>query len=380
MIFAVAIILTVFIGRLSNAAKGDVSFFIIASEYFVIHDQLIDKSIYIHPGGYDGLYYYRYAIDPFSTEQVAYGISVDVPIFRKQRIVYPYLCWLLSKGSVERIPWSMVVVNMLGLLGMVVVFFFLLKTYELPAFYALLPLVIPGFWMALSRNTTEITEGFFYCLALYAVAKEKWWLYALFASITVLSREGALILLGGGSAGIVLWSLKQKKIKLTTLGALLIPLIVFLSHRWYLQEVIVFKYVPGPLDFLDLPFKGIAEGVENAIVKLPVDIHFFMVYSSLLLTIAWMFFLNFKVARNVKTVTTPFLYYLVGAFFAWSAFALVLPFQVYIEDWGFVRIASTYFLTALLYLTVSTRKLPIIDILIGSAVILPLILRVWYSA
>jgi hypothetical protein len=165
MIIAAVIILTIFIGRWSYAAKGDVSFFIIASEDFIKDDQLVDKSIYIHPGGYDGLFYYRYAIDPFSTQQLDYGISVDTPIFRKQRIVYPFLCWLLSKGNVERVPWSMVVINMLGLLGMVVTFFFLLKRYKLPAFCALLPLVIPGFWMALSRNTTEITEGFFYCLA-----------------------------------------------------------------------------------------------------------------------------------------------------------------------------------------------------------------------
>jgi hypothetical protein len=380
MTFAVIIILTVFIGRLTIAAKGEVSFFIIAGEPFVTPDQLADKSIFIHSGAYDGLFYYRYAIDPFSTEKVAYGISVDTPIFRKQRIVYPFLCWLLSNGNVERIPWSMVIINMFGLLGMVVTFFFLLKTYKLPLFYALLPLIIPGFWMALSRNTTEITEGFFYCLALYAIVKEKWWLYAIFASITVLSREGSLILLGGGGAGIVLWSLKQKKIKLATLGALLIPLITFLSHRWYLQKVMVNKYVPGPLDFLDFQFKGILQGVENAFTKLPIHLESFMIYSSLLLTITWMFFLNFKIARNAKRVTTPLLYYLAGAFFAWSAFSLVLPFGVYEEDWAFVRVVSTYFLTALLYLTVSTRKVPIVDILIACALVLSLILRVWFNA
>jgi hypothetical protein len=64
----------------------------------------------ISGGGYDGQFYYRFALDPFKLNGLVDGIGVDSPI-RIQRIGYPFLVWLLSGGHAGAVPYLLVVVN-----------------------------------------------------------------------------------------------------------------------------------------------------------------------------------------------------------------------------------------------------------------------------
>jgi hypothetical protein len=49
-------------------------------------------------GGYDGQYYFRLALDPFTSQQIAFGIPLDWPAVRQQRILYPALAYALAWG------------------------------------------------------------------------------------------------------------------------------------------------------------------------------------------------------------------------------------------------------------------------------------------
>ena len=80
-----------------------------ASVFVQAGDRLTDPaavSIHVLPNslGYDGQAYYRLALDPFTSRQDAYGIHLDNPPYRQQRILYPLLGWILSFGHAAALP------------------------------------------------------------------------------------------------------------------------------------------------------------------------------------------------------------------------------------------------------------------------------------
>jgi hypothetical protein len=94
----------------------DPSIFIVAGDKFVDGSRTIfPVKILKNSYGYDGQFYYRFALAPFDTSQPGYGIRIDNPPYRMQRIVYPVLAWLLSAGQPRFTAWAMLCINLLGL-------------------------------------------------------------------------------------------------------------------------------------------------------------------------------------------------------------------------------------------------------------------------
>ena len=91
------IVISIFLTRLGVVGGFDPSFFILASEKFVVKEE-IDKNLKVFKEGYDGQFYYRYALNPFSKDlkygkkppggRGRYGIKVDSPKYRRGRLLY----------------------------------------------------------------------------------------------------------------------------------------------------------------------------------------------------------------------------------------------------------------------------------------------------
>src|SRR3954451_14760527 len=98
---------------------GDVSRFVIAGGGNVDASK-VPPGLTVIPniGGYDGLTFYRLALNPFTSEQAADGIRLDNPPYRQQRLIYPLIVWLLSLGHATWIPWLLVIVNILAAAAM----------------------------------------------------------------------------------------------------------------------------------------------------------------------------------------------------------------------------------------------------------------------
>src|ERR1700730_14551424 len=78
---------------------GDPSFFIIAGPLATDpHNTL--PNLHVFPSGttYDGQCFYRLALDPWTADQTAYGITLDERAYRQQRILCPLLAWAISAG------------------------------------------------------------------------------------------------------------------------------------------------------------------------------------------------------------------------------------------------------------------------------------------
>jgi hypothetical protein len=145
--------------------------------------------------GYDGQFYYRLALTPFTRTPTAYGIRLDAPAYREQRLLYPLLARALALGRVERIPAAMVVLNVLLLGGLALLGARLAeRAGRHPLWGLVVPLGVP-FLYSLSRDLAEILEATLIAGAL--LLRDRHRLAAgLLLALAVLSRETALLLAG----------------------------------------------------------------------------------------------------------------------------------------------------------------------------------------
>lgn len=146
--------------------------------------------------GYDGAFYYRLAIDPFTSERTAHGVTLDNPQWRMQRIVYPLATWLVSGGNAWLVPWALLVVNLLGL-GAIA--YFAQGLTERLGLWRWTPLLImcwPGFVVTLTYDTTEILATALLFAALESYYADRMVRFAALGALASLTRETCVLVLG----------------------------------------------------------------------------------------------------------------------------------------------------------------------------------------
>lgn len=170
------------------------SYFVMAGEGFcdpdLVPENLEVMSEYL---GYDGQFYYRLALDPFTREPTAFGITLENPPYRHQRIVYPFIVWLLSLGRSGPVPLLMILVNYAGLCAMAWVGALLARSLEANALWGLAFPLYPGFLVSLSLDLPEVLALLFVLTALLLLRRERHLSGALFLTLAVLTRETTVL-------------------------------------------------------------------------------------------------------------------------------------------------------------------------------------------
>ena len=184
-----------FILALLDARDGDISRFVVAGGPGVDAARVPPGLTVTKSGGFDGAIYYRLALDPFPREATAYGITLDNPPYRAQRVGYPLLVWLLSLGHATWVPTLLVVVNWLALIAMAALGAALSRHWGHHALWGVLVPLYPGFVLSLSRDLTEIVASAFVVAAAWALTvKQRPLVAGLLLTYALLTRETSLIL------------------------------------------------------------------------------------------------------------------------------------------------------------------------------------------
>ena len=134
--------------------------------------------------GYDGQFAYYIARDPAGTPD-----CLDAPAYRLQRILLPALARALSLGQVALIPWALVAINLIALVGGTALLEDLLARAGASRWYALSYGLFAGVFMAVRLSTTEPLA---YGLALGAVwlaARERLTWAAILLALAALTKE-----------------------------------------------------------------------------------------------------------------------------------------------------------------------------------------------
>ena len=184
----------VFIGLRLGLHGFDPSFFITAGDRFCNVD-LVPGNITIleNSAGYDGQFYYRLALNPFTSKASDFGIRLDKPAHRQQRILYPFIVWLISCGHAAYVPFLLIVVNLgalclIGWFGGVYA-----QTMKRHALWGLVFSLYPGFILSLARDLTEILEIAMLMGGLLFIRKGRQVFAAIFLTLAVFAKETALL-------------------------------------------------------------------------------------------------------------------------------------------------------------------------------------------
>jgi hypothetical protein len=175
----------------------DISAFIDAS-YLLVDAKAVHSSVRPTSSGFDGIFFYRLSLDPFTTIQKAFGIDLTDAPYRHQRILYPLLAWLLSGGGIPGlVPYALVLINlvMVSLIGWVGAR--LAMENKAPAWLGLGFSLYPGFVMTVARDLSEATATFFVLAGLFLLRKRLFAFAALALALAVLARETTLVVAAG---------------------------------------------------------------------------------------------------------------------------------------------------------------------------------------
>jgi len=175
----------------------DTSVLIVAGRNFVDTQRVPSPITVRTQDGYDGQFYYRLALDPFSLAQDAYGVRIDSVPWRAQRILYPLITYAASLGRPEWVPPALMLVNLAGLAA--IAFFATRLAHRLELGWSLPAAILlwPGLIITLGRDLTEIVSAAFLLAAIdsYLARRMAW--FAILGAAATLARETNVLFLFG---------------------------------------------------------------------------------------------------------------------------------------------------------------------------------------
>ncbi|HEU0027789.1 MAG TPA: hypothetical protein VFQ25_11795 [Ktedonobacterales bacterium] len=151
-----------------------------------------DPSYHGYPAdgiGYDGQFYYFFAIDP--AHAAAY---MDEPAYRLSRPLYPMLARALALGQPWLVPWVMLLINWLAIGGTALALGDVLRRRRLSPWLTLIYVAFPGTLAALHADVTEPLAYALVALGLWLWERgeRRVWLWPGVAfALAILTRETA---------------------------------------------------------------------------------------------------------------------------------------------------------------------------------------------
>lgn len=334
-----------FIGLRLHKLDYDVSRFVLAGDEFCNPQRVPDGlSVWRDSSGYDGQFYYRLAIDPLATETTAFGVTLDMPPYRQQRIGYPLLARVLAFGRVRWIPAAMLLVNFAGICGIAWFAAAYVRQLKGHALLGLLTACYPGFVLTLARDLTEIVEVCFLLAGLLAFRCGYGIRAGAAFAAAVLCKETSLLAIGAlAIVPPVDWLRRPRpRVRLTTL-ALLPPIIVFagwqvfLRWRWGVFPVAAGDSNIGP------PLVGVVRFVRGVLSATGPGVHDY--WLGLLVFLAVFVGFVLLALRTTRVGAEVIL-----GWFLYGGLALSLTDAVWVEHWAFMRALSEFYVLGVLIL------------------------------
>ena len=237
-----------------GTSHWDASAFVRAGNVYTHPGQTPKNLTVIHGIGYDGQFYYRLALDPFSGARTKFGITLDQPGRRQQRILYPMLAWIASGGGRPgAVPWALVAINAVGLVLIALAGTALVRTMGRSAWWGLAFALIPGLIVALTHDTGEVVAILLALCFLMLFRQNRLALATVALTAAVFARETTLVF----ALGLLVAAIISRR--RTYVLCALVPIIayagwqIFLGTRWGTPPVLS----AGGRDIGPVPFYGL---------------------------------------------------------------------------------------------------------------------------
>lgn len=198
-----------FVSALLVRADGDVSLLVHAAPPWTEEADGARGSLTVQPDvedGFDGQFFYRIGVAPWSTERTVGGVTFDLPSLRNARWGYGALAYAASAGDPDLVPWALVGLNVAAAAAVGAIGGGLARTSGRHAAWGVLFVLWPGFAYSLSLDTSELVASAFLLGGLLALRRRRWVPGALLFCAAVLTRDTtAVVPFGVAIAGAWLW-------------------------------------------------------------------------------------------------------------------------------------------------------------------------------
>lgn len=337
------VFLALTLGRLERHDWNPTAFFLVCDSF--ARAEALPPGVDLRPGEqcYDGQFFYRLALDPFSLAVESHGVRLDRPAYRQQRIAYPVLGWLFSLGRPEATGWAMLAVNYLAVLAIAWAAGRVAWEAGASAWWGTAAACGPGLVLSFSRGCGETAAlAGLLCGWVFFWRDRGVWAAACF-SLAVLTRETSVILPGV----CLLAAMREgRRGEAWTAG---IPLVLALAWQVRLWEHWgVFPVLDGGGDNLGLPLAGVVRSVQAAWPPTNMfrrvhllEVASFLGVLALAGTCVWR--ANLDVRLRLAWLGNLLL-------------ALCLSYNVWVEDWAFLRTLSECLTLTVLVVAATPRQ------------------------
>ncbi len=299
-------------------------------------------------GGYDGQFYYQLALNPLRTETVWEGLRIDNTVYRQQRIVYPFLGFMLSFGIQDLVPYTLVFINFLAVLCLYIFGRKLFEELKFKPDYALFLAFYPGVIISFSRSLVEPFALLFLILSLLLLVRKRFYWSTLMLFLAILTKETFLLV--AVAAGMV-WLFdffgKRSDLKIK-FYYFFVPLLLWLGWQYWLWTIWGTLPALSGGGNLGLPFQGIYESLND---WFKFDGYGDPIYLAVFLWILLFVFYVLKYLRRCKNLQffrLGFLIYLIFSIFFTSFIWNNYP--------SFLRVLSELFLFGLILISQQKRE------------------------
>jgi len=335
--------------RLANH-ESDPSIFVVAGDGFSNPTEAPDTlTVLPDSAGYDGQFFYRLALDPFTSVQKDHGITLDAPAWRQQRIFYPLLVWCLARGDPARTAIWMIGVNLVALALVGWLAGHLAQLLGRHAAAGLPVAFYPGFLYSLSRDLAEPVTASLVLLGIALFLRGRHAGAALATSLAVLTRETSLLVPAGMGIGL-LWQAWRARGEARWQTALyyLAPLFVYVGVQVLLARV--WGQLPAGYGDFQLPFAGIWEFVSAN--SAPQNRH------QRVMLFDFVFVVGFSFAVARATIAARGLEALKISCLLYGVLAVCLSGVVWSTDLAFLRALTEYWLLGAVLVVAVGRSQP----------------------
>jgi hypothetical protein len=180
--------------RLYRWAGGQLSLFVMAGTEYTDPARMVPAIAHVPRKGYDGQFFYRFALNPVNWHPTAYGITIDHP-YRYTRIGYPVLAWLLSSGGHGALlPAALALINLVSVAVLAWLGGVFARQAGRHALWGLLLAAYFGLVISVGRDTAEPLADACLLGGLLAYRDRRFVFAALLLSCAVVTNEPVLVI------------------------------------------------------------------------------------------------------------------------------------------------------------------------------------------
>lgn len=343
-LFAVVVLFAVVIAGRFETYHGNATGFVLFGQHWVQFTGPPRAALINSPDGYDGQFFYLQAKDPLLLhDSTVAGFRGANEAFRMQRVAYPALAWLLAAGQLSGLPWSLLAINVLVILGITAGFALYARGRGWSGWWALAVGFLAGFLTATLRDLSDplAVAGMLAGLIMWQRGR-RWWAAGLL-TVAVLARE-PMILAVAAIALDAAW--RWWRAGHTARGlrhaarqawpAVVVPAGAFIAWQAYVNVRYGGNAASTSLAFLP-PFQGLIDEIRHAVDVAPGR-----------RSVAWdLAYLSVMSAGIVAAIALAWQKVTVAGIAA-VLFGLSLLVLVFGDPWSYTRLSAPMFAALLL--------------------------------